>query len=167
LTTTGDLSACKSKRTLIQLLTVNTGAPWSGFAFDLSACKRQCIKCPCRGEQVWRWRAHEGLEGASSLERGGASPEVATDPRARRNLARGGDRPSSEKEPHPRVRPALERGGGLPVRCCAPRAKQSSARGWLGRLSGGSLGPPGSWAREFALRVFWVRLRFVFCFLRR
>jgi hypothetical protein len=27
LTTTGDLSACKSKRTLIQLLTVNTGVP--------------------------------------------------------------------------------------------------------------------------------------------
>jgi hypothetical protein len=30
LTTTGDLSACKSKRTLIQLLTVNSGAPRRG-----------------------------------------------------------------------------------------------------------------------------------------
>jgi hypothetical protein len=48
------------------------------------------------------------------------------------------------------------------VRCRAPRAKRSSARGWLGRLSGGPLGPPGPWAREFTLRVY-VRLRFVFC----
>jgi hypothetical protein len=74
---------------------------------------------PLSGEQVWRWRAHEGLEqggtsleGASSPERGGTSPEGgrptlerggtsldgATGPRARRNLTRGGDQPSSEAE---------------------------------------------------------------------
>jgi hypothetical protein len=51
------------------------------------------------------------------------------------------------------------------VRLRAPRAKRSSARGWLGRLSGWPLGPPGPWAREFILRMFWVRLCFVF--LRR
>jgi hypothetical protein len=68
-------------------------------------------------------------------------------PRARWNLTREGDRPSSEVDPHPRGHPALERGGSLLVRCRAPRAKRSSARGWLGQLSGGPPGPPGSWAR--------------------
>jgi hypothetical protein len=74
---------------------------------------------PLSGEQVWRRRAHEGLErggtsleGASSpqarrdlarggrpaLERGGTSLEGATGPRARWNLIRGGDQPSSEAE---------------------------------------------------------------------
>jgi hypothetical protein len=100
--------------------------------------------------------------GRPASSEAGPRPRGATDPRARQNLARGGDRPPSETEPHPRGRPALERGGGLPVRCRAPRAKRSSARGWLGRLSSGSLGPPGPWAREFALRVFWVCLRFFF-----
>jgi hypothetical protein len=36
--------------------------------------------------------------GRPALERGGTSPEGATDPRARRNLARGGVQPSSETE---------------------------------------------------------------------
>jgi hypothetical protein len=90
---------------------------------------------PLSGEQVWRRRAHE------VLERGGTSLEGASSPRERRDLTRGG-------------RPALELGGGLPVQCRDPRVKWSSARGWLGRLFGGSLGPPGPWAREFILRVF-------------
>jgi hypothetical protein len=46
-----------------------------------------------------------------TLERGGVSPEGASDPRARRSFARGGVRPSSEAEFRPRGRPALERGG--------------------------------------------------------
>jgi hypothetical protein len=81
-------------------------------------------------------------------------PRGETGHRARRTLTRGGDQPSSEVEPHPRGRPTLEQGGGLPVQCHAPRAKQSSARAWLGRLSGGPLGPPGPWPREFILHVF-------------
>jgi hypothetical protein len=55
---------------------------------------------PLSGEHVWGRRARE------ALERGGTSPEGATDPRARRNLTRGGDRPSSEVPgaPSPRAR---------------------------------------------------------------
>jgi hypothetical protein len=90
------------------------------------------------------------------LERGGTSLEGTSSPRARRNPARGGARPPSEAEPHPRGRPALERGGVLPVRHRAPRAKRSSARGWLGRLSG------SPWARGFILRVFLGSFAFIF-----
>jgi hypothetical protein len=41
--------------------------------------------------------------GRSTLDRDGTSLEGATDPRARRNLTQGGDRPSSEAEYRPRV----------------------------------------------------------------
>jgi hypothetical protein len=71
---------------------------------------------PLSEEQVWRRRARDALErdgelarggawsietgpcarGRPALERGGTSPEGASGPRARRNLARGGDRSSSE-----------------------------------------------------------------------
>jgi hypothetical protein len=44
--------------------------------------------------------------GRLAPERGGTSPEGATGPRARQNLARGGDLPPSETETHPRGRPA-------------------------------------------------------------
>jgi hypothetical protein len=110
--------------------------------------------------------------GRSALDRDGTSPEEASSPRARRNSARGGDRPSSEAEPHPggdrpsseaephpRGRPALERGGVVLVQHRATRAKRSSARGWLGRLFG------GSWACGFVLHVFLGS--FAFYFLRR
>jgi hypothetical protein len=64
---------------------------------------------------------------SKSLERGGDSREGVSGPRARRNLTRGGDQPSSKAEPHPRGRPALERDGVSLVWCCAPRAKRSFA----------------------------------------
>jgi hypothetical protein len=125
---------------------------------------------PLSGEQVRGRRTCEVLERGGTSREGATGPrarqnltEGATGPRARWNLTRGGDCPSSEAGPHPRGPPALERGRGLLVRCRTPRAKQSSARGWLGRLSGGPLGPPGPWAREFILSVFEVCLCFVFC----
>jgi hypothetical protein len=71
------------------------------------------------GEWVWKRRARE------SLERGGTSPEGASDPRARQNLTRGGVRPSSEAEPHLRGLPALERGGTSPEEASSPRARRS------------------------------------------
>jgi hypothetical protein len=78
----------------------------------------------------------------------------------RRNLTRGGNRPSSEAEPHPRGRLALERGGltrggdqpssEAEIRQCgvAPlqRSGVSPEGGWADH-SGGPLGPPGPWAR--------------------
>jgi hypothetical protein len=88
------------------------------------------------------------------LERGGTSLEGRLAPERGGTSLEGGDQPSSEAKPHSRGRPALKRGGGLPVHWRAPRAKQSSARGWLGRLSGGPLGPPVLWSREFILCVF-------------
>jgi hypothetical protein len=104
------------------------------------------------------WRARE------ALERGGTSPEGATGPRARRGLTRGGVLPSSEADPHPRGHPTLERGGSLLVRCRA----RSSARGWLGRLSGGPPGPPGSWAGRWTVSYLKRVLgSFVFCFFKR
>jgi hypothetical protein len=96
------------------------------------------------------------LRGRSTLDREGTSLEGASNPRARRDLARGGVQPPSKAESRSRGRPAPERGGVLPVRHRAPRAKRSSARGWLGRLFG------GSWAPGFILRVFLVRLRLFF-----
>jgi hypothetical protein len=53
--------------------------------------------------------AEPHLRGPPALERGGTSPEGASEPRARRNLTREGVRPSSETEPHPRgVQPSSE-----------------------------------------------------------
>jgi hypothetical protein len=131
-----------------------------GFVFDPSAYKCQSIKCPCRGvgmggDKPVRSSSEAGPHprGRPALQRGGTSPEEAIGPRARGNLTRGGDRPSSEAEPHPRGRPALEQGGGSLVQCCAPRAKRSSARGWLGRLSGGPLGPPEPWAHPLGHKL--------------
>jgi hypothetical protein len=97
-----------------------------------------------------------GSRGRSALDRDRASLKGASSPRARRNPARGGDRPSSEVEPHLRGQPALDRGGVVPVRHRALRAKRSSTRGWLGRLYG------GPWARGFILRVFLGSFVFVF-----
>jgi hypothetical protein len=76
----------------------------------------------------------------------------------RRNLSRGGDRPSSEAD--------LARGGDWPssepgyslARCCAPRAKRSFARGWLGQLS---------WWRDYVVRVLGLRIRLCFVFYER
>jgi hypothetical protein len=76
---------------------------------------------PLLGEQVRGRRDREGLE------RGRTSPEGATGPRATRNLTRGGDRPSSEAEPHPRGRPVLERGGTSPEGASRPRARRRLA----------------------------------------
>jgi hypothetical protein len=79
----------------------------------------------------------------------------AASPRARRSSARGGVRPSSETEPHPRGRLALERGEVVPRQPRVPREQRSSTRGWPGRLSSG---PWVCFARAF---------RFVcVCFLR-
>jgi hypothetical protein len=116
---------------------------------------------PLSREQVQRRRAHE------ALERGGTLPE-------------GGDRPSSEAEPHPRERPALERGGtpleGVPsppskaeVCPCGVAPLERSGvlleGGWVVYLVGrqGHQGSgPSRWTENFVLSVFWVRLRFVF-----
>jgi hypothetical protein len=57
--------------------------------------------------------------GCLALERGGASPEGASNPRVRRSLTRGGVQPSSEAESRPRG-------------ASSPRAKHSFARGGLG-----------------------------------
>jgi hypothetical protein len=84
--------------------------------------------------------------GRPAPERGGIPLEGVPNPRARRNLTRGGDRPSSEAKL-------------LPGQHRHPRAKRSSVRGWPGRLSGGPQ------AREFALRV--LLGLFMFYFLRR
>jgi hypothetical protein len=79
-------------------------------------------------------RDRTSLEGRPAPERGGIPLEGVPNPRARRNLTRGGYQPTSEAKL-------------LPGRHCHPRAKRSSVRGWLGRLSGGPR------AREFALRI--------------
>jgi hypothetical protein len=52
--------------------------------------------------------------GRSALDRGGIPPEGATDPRARWNLTRGGDRPSSEAELYRCGTVPLERSGVPP-----------------------------------------------------
>jgi hypothetical protein len=68
-----------------------------------------------------------GGRAREALERGRTAPEGATDPRATRNLTRGGDRPSSEAEPHPRGRPTLARGGTSPEGATGPRARREFA----------------------------------------
>jgi hypothetical protein len=109
---------------------------------------------PRSGEQVRGWRARE------SLERGRASPEGASSPRARRNFTRGGVQPSSGAEPYSRGRPTLERGGTSPEGASIPRARRSlvsavlcpsSKAEFRPRVagvdrSGGPPGPPGPWA---------------------
>jgi hypothetical protein len=57
---------------------------------------------------------------------GGAGTGVASlrGPRARQDLTRGGDRPSSKAGPHLRGRPALERGGTSPEGATGPRARR-------------------------------------------
>jgi hypothetical protein len=110
---------------------------------------------PLPEEQVWRRRARD------PLERDGNSLEGAPDPRARRNLTRGGDRPLSEAEPHSRRQPTHERGGFVPGRCRTPRAERSSARGWLGRLF------DGSWVRGFVLRACLNSFVFIFYKFKR
>jgi hypothetical protein len=87
----------------------------------------QSIKCPLSGEQV------RGRRACEVLERGGTSPEGATGPRARRNLTRGGARPSSEAEIRWCDATPLERSGVPPE------------GGWAD-CSGGPLGPPAPWA---------------------
>jgi hypothetical protein len=52
----------------------------------------------CRGSKAALSEA-ETRSGSGSLEQGGGSPEGASGPRARRGLARGGVRPSSEACP--------------------------------------------------------------------
>jgi hypothetical protein len=97
---------------------------------------------------------------------GAASPRR---PRARRDLTRAGDRPSSEEGPHPRGRPALERGGGLLVWCRAPRAKWSSDRGWLGRQFWWAAGATGAVGPSAGPSFFLKRVLglFAFCYLRK
>jgi hypothetical protein len=62
---------------------------------------------------------------------GGAGMEATgpRGPRARRNLARGGDQPSSRAEPYPRGRPALEQGGTSLEEATSPRAGRNPTRG--------------------------------------
>jgi hypothetical protein len=74
---------------------------------------------PRSGEHVQERLARE------SLERGRASPEGVTGPRARRSFTRGGDQPSSEAETHSRGRPILERGGTSLEGATNPRARQN------------------------------------------
>jgi hypothetical protein len=54
------------------------------------------------------------LRGCSALDRGGTSLEGVPGPRARRNLTRGGDRPSSEAEFYQCGTAPLERSGVPP-----------------------------------------------------
>jgi hypothetical protein len=62
---------------------------------------------------------------------GGAGAEAASPrgPRARRNLTRGGNRPSSEAEPRSRGCPGPERGGTSPEGATGPRARWNLTRG--------------------------------------
>jgi hypothetical protein len=69
-------------------------------SFDLGACKCQCIKCPCRGSKC---RGGEPTRSSSEAERGGASLEEVSSPRARQKFARVVPCPSSEAEFRPRV----------------------------------------------------------------
>jgi hypothetical protein len=67
--------------------------------------------------------------GRPAPERGGVPLEGASDPRARRNLTRGGDRPTSEAE--------LYRGGVVPLE----QSGVPSEGGWADCLTGrGSVG---------------------------
>jgi hypothetical protein len=72
---------------------------------------------------------------------GAADPR---EPRARRNLARGGVQPSSEAESRPRGRPALERGGVSPEGASSPRARRSLAQGGIHASSEAVFCPRGA-----------------------
>jgi hypothetical protein len=125
------------------------GTVQRGFVFDPGTRKCQNIKCPCRGS---RYRGDELVRpsseaeshprGRPALERGETSPEGAIGPRARRNLTRGGDQPSSEAEFRPRV------------------AGPTALVGRWGHQGHG----PGCWAVMYLKRVLGS---FVFCFLRK
>jgi hypothetical protein len=118
---------------------------WRGFIFDLSACKCQCIKCPCR-----RSRCGGGEPTRPSSE---AEPHPSERPALERGgtLPEGGDRPSSEEEPHPRERQALERGGTPLEGAPSPRARRKFAHVVPRPLSGAEFcsrvaGPLAWWA---------------------
>jgi hypothetical protein len=72
-----------------------------------------CQSIKCSG---W-WSGYGSGEPARALERGGASPEGASDPRARRSLTRGGVWPSSEAEFRQYGAVSLERSGISPKGC--------------------------------------------------
>jgi hypothetical protein len=91
----------------------------------------------------------------ASREGGGVQPSSEAESRSR------AVRPSSETDPHSRVRSTHERGGFVPRRCRTPRAERSPARGWLGRL----IDVP--WARGFILRVCLGLFAFVFYEFKR
>jgi hypothetical protein len=64
--------------------------------------------------------------GCSALDRDGTSPERGCPAPERGGIPpEGGDRTSSEVEPHPRGRPTLERGGTSPEGVSGPRARWS------------------------------------------
>jgi hypothetical protein len=80
---------------------------------------------------------------------GGASMDVASPrgsrgcpaPERGRSSPKGGDRPSSEAEPHPRRRPALERGGTSLEGVSSPRARQILTQGGRPALERGGTSP--------------------------
>jgi hypothetical protein len=103
------------------------GTTRGGFVFDPGACKCQDIKYSGWGSRYGGGEparasseAKPHPRGRPALERGGTSPEGASDPRARRNLDSMVLCPSSEAEFRPRVAGA--------------------------DCSGGPLGPTGPWA---------------------
>jgi hypothetical protein len=112
----------------------------------------------------------------------GVGTGAATSPRARQDLTRGGDQPSSEAGPHPRGRPALEQGGTSPEGATSPRARRKST-GAVPRPSSEAEFCPsvagltvlvGRWDHQccgpscYAV-VYFKRVlgSFVFCFLRK
>jgi hypothetical protein len=113
--------------------------------------------------------------GRPALDRGGVSPEGASNPRLRRSFARGassprsrrsfarGDvQPSSESEFHPRGRPALERSGVSMLRCRATRPRRSFARGVLGPAACWAIGVTWAMVVRGVVCRWWVRLRFYY-----
>jgi hypothetical protein len=96
------------------------GTAWRGFIFDLGACMCQNIKCSGRGSRYGGGEpvrasseADTRSRGGLALERGGASPEGASSPRARRSLVSAVLCPSSETEFCPRGAGADYSGGLL------------------------------------------------------
>jgi hypothetical protein len=89
------------------------GPAWRGFTFDPGAHDVPEHLMLRSGEEVWRRRSR-----AASSE---AETRLGVPvPRARRRLARGGVKPSSEAETRPRGRQALERGGDSPEKASSP-----------------------------------------------
>jgi hypothetical protein len=131
------------------------------------------------GEQVRGQRAREGLE------RCGGSPEGVTNPRVRRNLTRGGDRPSSERrlirggdrpsseaESHPRGRSSPRARWGLVSTAMCPSSEaefRSRAAGptvLVGRWGHQGRGPL-TLGRDYFERVLGFVNSFVFVFYER